>query len=248
MACLFLYLKLDKSQKIKYNYHMEKNLFNNFNVHPACVDINQFWFHSSYSIKYLSEHYTDTDILLLKNTFIDESILYYIFNYYFDSNNIIHNKELKEAKKYLDSYKNFKRPPRPDFILKNKKIIIEYDGPTHYTQTNIILKDEIKDMIYKTLNYEIIRIPYFIQLNQEILYKYFNISDPVVYTSYPHGFIHPNVILPEDFCFKGLIKFFKNIKFFNVEKEIKQNLNKNSKVNIKYNELYSMIKNYFKII
>ena len=58
-------------------------------------------------------------------------------------------------------------PLRPDFIIPNEKIWIEYDGEFHYKNCyeedgheKITINDKIKDKYAKDNNWKLIRIPY----------------------------------------------------------------------------------------
>lgn len=65
---------------------------------------------------------------------------------------------------------------RPDYRSESLKIIIEFDGLPHYQNPDIILSDQEKDKIYEANGYKIVRIPYFIQLTQEVVKKMFNVE------------------------------------------------------------------------
>jgi hypothetical protein len=57
---------------------------------------------------------------------------------------------------------------RPDYRSEKLKLIIEFDGLQHYTCPDIIEKDIKNTRIYKKeLGYEVVRIPYFIQLSNK---------------------------------------------------------------------------------
>jgi very-short-patch-repair endonuclease len=103
---------------------------------------------------------------------------------------------------------------RPDFRNDNLKLIIEFDGPFHYTQAKTIITDEKKNQIYKNFGYRIIRIPYFIQLNKETILNIFGIKVDCD-CLFPHGFIDPKTVLPVDFCQLGIERFKKDLEIFN---------------------------------
>lgn len=58
---------------------------------------------------------------------------------------------------------------RPDYRNEGLKLIVEFDGNTHYTQTKTIINDEKKDRVYSDMGYRIIRIPYFVQASKDII-------------------------------------------------------------------------------
>lgn len=119
---------------------------------------------------------------------------------------------------------------RPDYRNDELKIIVEFDGHTHYTQSKTILADFKKDSIYSSMGYSIIRIPYFVQMSTEIISLLFQTTLEFE-QSYPHGFIDKKCILPADFCSLGLIRFEKDIERFSIiESDIKNSLKSKVKV------------------
>jgi len=67
---------------------------------------------------------------------------------------------------------------RPDYRSESLKLVIEVDGLPHYQNPDVIMNDTRKDEIYNTNGYTIVRIPYFIQLTNDAVYKLFNIIVP----------------------------------------------------------------------
>lgn len=110
---------------------------------------------------------------------------------------------------------NFKHKWRPDFRSDELMLLIEFDGYLHYTKNNTILIDKLKDIEYTKLGYNVIRIPYFIQLNTEVIKLLFNI-DYEFNQVYSHGFIDDKAIRPYDFCYNGLIRYKKDIIKFDI--------------------------------
>lgn len=121
----------------------------------------------------------------------------------------IHDKAVPEAK-------NKRR--RPDYRCESEKLIIEFDGDTHYCKANRILTDAEKDEDYSALGYRIVRIPYFIQITDQVLKYIFGRSIEFKQV-YPNGFIDPNAILPADFCELGISQFIKDLETFNYHKD-----------------------------
>ena len=76
----------------------------------------------------------------------------------------IHDKTVPECKKKI----------RPDYRCESLKIIIEFDGLQHYTNPSNILKDIENTKLYEDLGYKVIRIPYFIQLSNDVIKSKFN--------------------------------------------------------------------------
>lgn len=109
---------------------------------------------------------------------------------------------------------------RPDFLFEELKLIVEFDGSSHYTKSHRILKDMEKDSIFEHMGYKIIRLPYFIQFSSEVYDALFvkqgydlGIDRSLLVDNYPHGFIDKKATLPIDFCLLGLEKFFMELAF-----------------------------------
>ncbi|MGM9809919.1 MAG: DUF559 domain-containing protein [Paludibacteraceae bacterium] len=58
---------------------------------------------------------------------------------------------------------------RPDYRCDRLNLIIEFDGVQHYQNPDVIRKDINNENIYKSAGYEVVRIPYFIQLTNEVV-------------------------------------------------------------------------------
>lgn len=153
--------------------------------------------------------------------YLTEKLLVEFYKTYFPNNECLFNKKII---KHL----NF-RPDICDFTLKR---IIEFDGYLHYTKASTIVLDEYKDKEYAKLGFKTIRIPYFIQLTNQISQKLFNITqkEPI---DYPHGFIDDKVILPSNFCSAGIDRFI-----IDVEKNFLEN--KQDIINSLQNKLYEI--------
>lgn len=100
----------------------------------------------------------------------------------------------------------------PDFVIEDSKLIIEYDGPRHYTQSSTVIRDYKKQEVYTKYGYSIINIPYFVQLSEDVIDNLFGryssyMHSMEAFNSYPHGFISPKVLLPSDFCSLGVKRF-----------------------------------------
>lgn len=65
---------------------------------------------------------------------------------------------------------------RPDYRSEKLKMIIEFDGLPHYKNPDVIINDEFKNAIYKEAGYKVIRIPYFIQLSNDVVEKLFGVK------------------------------------------------------------------------
>jgi len=114
---------------------------------------------------------------------------------------------------------------RPDFRIDALMLIIEFDGYQHYTTPSVIVRDMLKDDLYRKMGYHVIHIPYFIQMSTEIIKILFN-KEISVEQQYPHGFHDKSAIIPAAFCTLGLNRFKKDLDTFNiVADDIRNSLN-----------------------
>lgn len=100
---------------------------------------------------------------------------------------------------------------RPDFRNEHYKIVVEYDGDRHYTTARGAFNDWDKDTLYKSLGYKVLRIPYFIQVDQSVYSKLFvplgALNQEFIFTDFPQGFVSDRCVLLADFCNSGLERF-----------------------------------------
>ncbi len=121
----------------------------------------------------------------------------------------IHDKAVPEAK-------NKRR--RPDYRCESEKLIIEFDGYAHYCKALRILIDAEKDEDYSALGYRIVRIPYFLQITNQVIKHIF--GKAIAFNQvYPNGFIDPKAILPADFCELGISQFIKDLETFKYHRD-----------------------------
>ncbi|EER56197.1 hypothetical protein NEIFL0001_0538 [Neisseria flavescens SK114] len=104
---------------------------------------------------------------------------------------------------------------RPDFRFETLKLIVEFDGSQHYQDVNVLFRDKEKDRIYQAMGYRIVRIPYFIQMTQELLHILFQ-QEFSYQQCYPHGFIDDNAVLPANFCELGIMQFQADLGRFDI--------------------------------
>lgn len=134
---------------------------------------------------------------------------------------------------------NCKRKIRPDYRSESLNMVIEFDGPQHYQNPEIIIKDKKKDEIYKELGYKkIVRIPFFIQLSKDSVKTLFGVDvDEDLFNEMIPSFNHvgnnPATFCPLGIerCAKEFLKFpnqYKTnrdyLKTFNDEKLTSVNL------------------------
>lgn len=149
---------------------------------------------------------------LLAGSHLTEANLGQYLKLLFDED-IIHNRKVPGSETNC----------RPDFRIESLKLIIEFDGYMHYNNARTILADKAKDLEYLALGYQIIRIPYFIQLTAQIQQKLFGkVIEP---SEFGQGFISELASLPADYIELGVAKFLKDLdKFSEVREEIIQSL------------------------
>ena len=65
---------------------------------------------------------------------------------------------------------------RPDYRSESRNLIVEFDGIQHFLYPNVVLADFEKTKYYQSIRYEVVRIPYFIQLTKEAVKKIFDVT------------------------------------------------------------------------
>lgn len=117
----------------------------------------------------------------------------------------VHNKCFPQGYRY-----------RPDFRCEELKIIVEFNGYRHYTQSQVILRDYEKKKVWEDAGYKVVHFPYWLQPDEETIAVLFN---GIGYTPQPHyvdahqGFISdlPSDVLPADFCKLGVRRFNREL-------------------------------------
>lgn len=76
---------------------------------------------------------------------------------------------------------------RPDYRSDSLKLIVEFDGLPHYENPDTIQKDSANQKIYEKHGYKVVRIPYFIQLSNDVVEQLFGVKvkEPLFDDSYP---------------------------------------------------------------
>jgi hypothetical protein len=107
---------------------------------------------------------------------------------------------------------------RPDYRSENHKLIVEFDGDQHYRSAKHVLEDKTRDKILIEAGYNVIRIPYFVQMTDPVIGLLFDnyISDRTSFKDFPHGFISSTVVFPADFCELGVARFLDDLTRFAV--------------------------------
>ena len=68
-----------------------------------------------------------------------------------------------------------KMKTRPDYLSESLKLIVEYDGIQHFQSPTAILHDDSTSTAYVSFGYKVVRIPYFIQLTEDAIFKFFGV-------------------------------------------------------------------------
>ena len=68
-----------------------------------------------------------------------------------------------------------KRRFRPDYRSEELNLIVEFDGSPHFTKPTV-REDFEKTRYYQRMGYNVVRIPYFIQLTKNSVKKYFDVD------------------------------------------------------------------------
>lgn len=110
---------------------------------------------------------------------------------------------------------------RPDYLCEEEKIIIEFDGLQHYTNPKNIIIDQNNQAIYESFGYKVIRIPYFIQITNEVAKEMFGveISEPLFDPSLP-SMSKKWQNTPAFCCYSGLLRMAKDFKRFPQQYEV----------------------------
>lgn len=145
--------------------------------------------------------------------YLTETKLGEIINSIFPNDEVIRDKSVPSAGN---------RRTRPDYRIESKKLIFEFDGYSHYNQSKVIISDKNKDEDYSSLGYTIIRIPYFIQFDENLL-KIYHLTDVIgdceaLKLEYPHGFIDKKALLPSDFCEMSIERFVRDLNKFHLQR------------------------------
>ena len=129
-----------------------------------------------------------------------EDYLQFIFP---DTNDWVHDKSVPN----LTDLDGKPSRIRPDYRSESLKTIIEFDGLPHYTSPDNILKDVINTKIYESAGYKVVRIPYFIQLTNEVVKELFGIEvQEPLFDSKQHSISHEWKNTPAYLCVEGVFR------------------------------------------
>lgn len=76
---------------------------------------------------------------------------------------------------------------RPDYRCESLKLIIEFDGVQHYQKPERIKADYENQAIYESYGYKVVKIPYFVQLSNDVVRQMFGreVSEQLFDSSIP---------------------------------------------------------------
>jgi len=95
------------------------------------------------------------------------------------------------------------------FSRNGSLVLVEYDGPDHYRDSLKIKADREKDRIAQENRMGVVRIPYWVQLDNLTVQHYFQISADIQ-QNFPHGFISTK-LFPASFCELGIERFKREL-------------------------------------
>lgn len=126
----------------------------------------------------------------------------------------IHNKTIRDSNSKTISKR------RPDYRCERKKLIIEFDGEPHYRNPRIIKEDIKRNEEYEALHYTVIRIPFFIQLTNQVVKQLFHIEvkEKLFNEKYPSLGI--NGLTPAKLCGAGVVRMAKEFHKFPEQYEV----------------------------
>jgi len=101
-----------------------------------------------------------------------------------------------------------------DYALENSKILVEFDGYRHYCDVQTIQRDALKSNVSE---WDIIRIPYYVQLEPRTVKYFFGQTTTVVDSTYPHGWIDKKAMLPASYCELGVERCIQELEMLPVD-------------------------------
>jgi hypothetical protein len=91
------------------------------------------------------------------------------------------------------------------FFDNGTTVLVEYDGDEHYRDSMKIKADRQKDQLAADNGMRLIRVPYWVQLDETMARHWFDIEAQIE-QSFPHGFITTK-LFPASFCELGIARF-----------------------------------------
>jgi len=95
------------------------------------------------------------------------------------------------------------------YCAQGKTVLVEFDGPEHYTKVSQMRIDDSKDLFSAQKGFRTVRFPYWLVLDADTAKHYFNL-DSDCEPDFEHGF--PTIPhLPANFCAPGVTRFEKEL-------------------------------------
>lgn len=113
---------------------------------------------------------------------------------------------------------------RPDYRSEQLKLIVEFDGLPHYQKPSDLQRDMANQELYESYGYKVVRVPYFIQLSNEVVEKLFGVKvkEPLFDDSIPSLSVEA-CNTPAFLCPVGIYRMARD---FNIsEKQYEVNVN-----------------------
>ena len=110
---------------------------------------------------------------------------------------------------------------RPDYRCEKLKLIVEFDGIQHYQKPDVIRRDIENQKVYESYGYSVVRIPYFIQLTNEVVKSLFgvDVAQPLFPESIPS--MGPKGLnTPAYCCHAGVIRMAEELLRFPQQLEV----------------------------
>lgn len=93
-----------------------------------------------------------------------------------DVHDWVHDQSIKINDKVLVDEKSNPIRTRPDYWSGQLHLVVEFDGLPHYTNPDVILKDIENTQRYGKTGFNVVRIPYFIQLSRSAVKTLFGVD------------------------------------------------------------------------
>lgn len=156
----------------------------------------------------------------------------------FPHNTFEYNVSLKKDESPSDvEYKRYKC----DALCRDLKLVVEFDGLNHYMDSHAVLNDFKRDLWFESIGYKTIRIPYWIQLSQDVVRDLFGVclEHPLCEIAYSFYNIFTQKvnldILPGNMCELGRQRFIT--EYYKFSTDVRVQINKDLRKCLR--ELYS---------
>lgn len=126
-----------------------------------------------------------------------------------DCKDWIHDKPLGEI---INGKKCMKRP---DYRSESLRLIVEFDGLLHYQKPTSVISDQQNSILYQSVGYTVVRIPYFIQLTKTNVEKLFGIRcDVELFPENVCSLCVENENTPAFLCIEGIKRMAREFRKF----------------------------------